>query len=376
MFNDIILTIFNKHAPYKQLSNKETKNLVKPWITKGILNSIKIKHRYYSKYMKCLDPFWYSKYKKYRDKINHLIRISKYSHYKRYFSLFSRNSKKLWEGIRSFLTNNKTSQTSINLQVDGEIITEQRKVADKFNEFFINVGPNLNKEIPESKVSFANYLKNPSCVSMFLTPTDPKEIDLLLKNLDESKSTDIYGTSIKLLKIASSSLSKVLSEIINHSLVNGIFPEKLKCAYVFPVHKANSKLSVSNFRPISILPILSKIFEKVVSTRLMKFLKSTNAIFEHQFGFQTGKSTDLAILDIHSKIVEAFENKELACCVFLDFAKAFDTVNHKILIRKLEYYGIRGSVLKWFESYLCKFFFFFFFFFYIQKNKNYINTLK
>ena len=80
MFNDIILTIFNKHAPYKQLSNKETKNLVKPWIAKGILNSIKIKHRYYSKYMKCLDPFWYSKYKKYRDKINHLIRISKYSH--------------------------------------------------------------------------------------------------------------------------------------------------------------------------------------------------------------------------------------------------------------------------------------------------------
>ena len=144
----------------------------------------------------------------------------------------------------------------------------------------------------------------------------------------------------------------MLSEIINHSLVNGIFPEKLKCAYVFPVHKANSKLSVSNFRPISILPILSKIFEKV-STRLMKFLKSTNAIFEHQFGFQAGKSTDLAILDIHSKIVEAFENKELACCVFLVFAKAFDTVNHKILIRKLEYYGIRDSVLKWFESYLC-----------------------
>ena len=203
---------------------------------------------------------------------------------------------------------------------------------------FINVGPNLNKEIPESKVSFTNYLKNPSCVSMFLTPTDPKEIDLLLKNLDESKSTDIYGTSIKLLKIASSSLSKVLSEIINHSLVNGIFPEKLKCAYVH----------------ISILPILSKIFEKVVSTRLMKFLKSINAIFEHQFGFQAGKSTDLAILDIHSKIVEAFENKELACCVFLDFAKAFDTVNHKILIRKLEYYGIRGSVLKWFESLLMQ----------------------
>ena len=85
----------------------------------------------------------------------------------------------------------------------------------------------------------------------------------------------------------------------------------------------------------------------------MEFFKVNNTIFKHQYGFQNGKSTDLAILDMHSKIVGAFENKELACCVFLDFAKAFDTVNHKILLKKLEYYGIRGTVLKWFDSYLC-----------------------
>ena len=170
---------------------------------------------------------------------------------------------------------------------------------------------------------------------MFFSPTDPQEIHTLIQNLDELKSTDIYDTSIKLLKISSECLSEPISDIINHSFLTGVFPDKLKFAYVLPVHKAGSKLSVENYRPISILPIISKIFEKAASSRIFDFLKTNNTIFKQQFGFQCGKSTDLAILNVHSKIVEAFENKELACCVFLDFAKAFDTVNHKILLKKL-----------------------------------------
>ena len=351
--NDNMLNIFNQHAPIKQLSNKETKNLLKPWISKGILASIKIKNLYYSKYMKCLDPFWYVKYKTYRDKINHLIRISKNIYYKNYFKRFNTNLKKTWSGIKTFLSNHKTAQTSINLQSNGEIITDQKRVADKFNDFFINIGPDLSKQIPKSDIDFNEFLKNPSDTNMFLSPTDSIEIESLIQNLDESKSTDIYDTSIKLLKMASSFLSDPISDIINHSFITGIFPDKLKCAYVLPAHKANSKLSVGNYRPISILPIISKIFEKVVSIRLINFLKTNNVIFKHQFGFQSGMSTDLAILDVHSKIIEAFENKKFACCVFLDFAKAFDTVNHKILLKKLEYYGVRGIVLKWFDSYLC-----------------------
>ena len=303
--------------------------------------------------MKCLDPFWYIKYKTYRDKINHLIRISKNIYYKNYFKRFNTNVKKTWSGIKTFLSNQKSAQTSINLQVDGEIITDQKRVANKFNEFFTNIGPDLSKQIPESDLDFTEFLKNPNNNNMFLSPTDSIEIKSLIQNLDESKSTDIYDTSIKLLKMSSSSLSDAISDIINHSFISGVFPDKLKCAYVLPVHKAESKLSVGNYRPISILPIISKIFEKVVSIRLTNFLKTNDIIFKHQFGFQSGMSTDLAILDIHSKIVEAFENKKFACCVFLDFAKAFDTVNHKILLKKLEYYGVRGIVLKWFDSYLC-----------------------
>ena len=125
----------------------------------------------------------------------------------------------------------------------------------------------------------------------------------------------------------------------------------LKYAKVVPIHKAKSKQEVTNYRPISLLPLFNKIFEKLMHIRLIKFLELHKIIFKHQFGFQKEKSTSLAILDLCTQLVEAIENKKFSCCIFLDLAKAFDT-DHAILISKLEYYGIRGIALEWFKSYL------------------------
>ena len=111
-------------------------------------------------------------------------------------------------------------------------------------------------------------------------------------------------------------------------------------------------MNVSNYRPISVLPVLSKILEKIMLHRLTKFLTKHNILFERQFGFQENKSTELAIIDITNKIIDSLENKEFACCIFQDFAKAFDTVDHKILLSKLKHYGIRGVAYQWFSSYL------------------------
>ena len=145
-----------------------------------------------------------------------------------------------------------------------------------------------------------------------------------------------------------------MSYIYNHSFQTGIFPTKLKFATVTPVHKADSKISLNNYRPISVLPIFSKILERLMHKRLLIFLSSNGALFEHQFGFQSKKTTNTATLDIYAKIVESFENNDIACCIFLDFAKAFDTVNHSILLEKLENYGIRGRAVNCFKSYLNK----------------------
>ena len=108
----------------------------------------------------------------------------------------------------------------------------------------------------------------------------------------------------------------------------------------------------ANYRPISILPTLSKTLEKLVHKRLTNYLDKYELLFKHQYGFQKGKSTEYAILHFYKNIFEAFEKKEKTCAIFLDFAKAFGTVNHKILWKKLEYYSVRGVPLIWFQSYL------------------------
>ena len=113
-------------------------------------------------------------------------------------------------------------------------------------------------------------------------------------------------------------------------------------------------MDCKNYRPISVLPIFSKMMERLMYNRLLSFIKKHDILYEHQYGFQAGKSTELAINSLLGNITEAFEEKKRIICIFLDFSKAFDTVNHQILLKKLHYYGIRGHALKWFESYLSK----------------------
>ena len=152
------------------------------------------------------------------------------------------------------------------------------------------------------------------------------------------------------LKDISETISQALCELFNKSFSKGLFPDHMKLAMV--TSKGKSKLEVSNYRPVSVLPILSKALEKLMFNRLVNFLEKSEIIYEHQYGFQEGKSTIHAVFDIHKRIVTTLDQGNLDCSVFLDFAKAFDTVDHHILLQKLENNGLRGPVFKWFESYL------------------------
>ena len=246
----------------------------------------------------------------------------------------------------------KTSDNEIFLDNNGKIITNQKFVVNNFNRFYTTVAQKLVEKIDKVNNKFQDYLKNPNKHSIFLNETDPGEVSDILNKLDIKKASDIYGISPKLIKSASLPLSFLLAQVFNRSFQLGQFPDNLKVAKVKPFHKGDSKLIVSNYRPISLLPIISKVFEKIMYKRLMEFLKSENILYKQQFGFQKAKSTEEAIIDIQAKIVEALERKEHPCCIFLDFAKAFDTVNHSILINKLNHYEIRGNTLDWLKTYL------------------------
>ena len=165
-----------------------------------------------------------------------------------------------------------------------------------------------------------------------------------------NKST--IGIPKKCIKLASSHISECLTAIFNQSLQQGVVPDILKISKVTPVDKGGEIIDPANYRPISTLSTFTQIFEKCIYNQLINYIEKHKIIFQFQFGFRKGHSTAQAITEITNTLRKAVDNNLYTCGVFLDFSKAFDTVNHMILLSKLEAYGIRGIPLRWFQSYL------------------------
>ena len=147
-------------------------------------------------------------------------------------------------------------------------------------------------------------------------------------------------------------IAQPLALIINQSLNTGQVPSILKIAKVKPVYKKNDNTICDNYRPISLLPIVSKIFERVVHKQLSLYLSENKLLFKSQHGFRQNHSTETATLELVDKVMKHLDNNETPISIFIDLSKAFDTLNHDILLHKLSFYGIRGTALNWFSSYL------------------------
>ena len=224
-------------------------------------------------------------------------------------------------------------------------------MAKHFNKYFGTIAKNLDKRIPKSKKKFSDYLKNRNLTSFLLSPVTEKEISNIIISLNARKATGPNSISNFILKEFKEELKKPLTIITNMSFITGQFPTKGREAHIILSYKKGDKSECSNYRPISLLPN-SKIIEKAMSTRLCNFLEKYNCLCKKEFRFRNSHSTNHALKSITEKIRESLDNNEYSCGVFLDFQKAFDTVNHNILLKKLHHYGIRGITNDWFKSYL------------------------
>lgn len=187
---------------------------------------------------------------------------------------------------------------------------------------------------------------------MFLKPTTGSELNKIILSLQDNKSTGPNSISTRILKTVSPIISYILSDIFNNCLTSGVFPQCLKYASVIPIHKKDSTLIIGNYRPISLLSNISKLFEKLLHSRLYTFLEQHTQIYPLQFGFRKKHNTTHALIQLTETIRKAIDTNEYACGVFVDLQKAFDTVDHKILIDKLENSGIRGVAKTLLQSYL------------------------
>lgn len=344
--------IFDKYFPLIRKSRKQTND--KPYITSGIKESIKSRNELYKKYINDPTEINEANWKNKRNRVVHILRKAETDHYASFIKKHSDNSKELWKRFGNVLGKPKSNHSPIEkIKVGNNYITDQKSIANLFNEYFCSVGEKLASKIRDTgNKNFKYYLKNPLQKSLYLTQVTINEIIIEINNLETNKSPGHDEFTARFLKISHDLIAPILCDIFNLSIKTGEYPDLLKIAKVSPIFKSGSKNLTSNYRPISVLSCINKIFEKILAKRIYSFLEKHQILYEFQYGFRTGHSTTHALIEIADRLKLAINKNELTCGLFLDLSKAFDTVNHNILLAKLDYNGIRGPAYNLLKSYL------------------------
>ena len=328
-----------------------------PWYTSGIINACKKKNNLYKAWLCKKDIVSEQRYKKYKNKLTNIMRKAEKVYYRNKLEQHKGDVKKIWSTINEVIRRgNHTKKYSEFMYNGNNKVYNKQVIANMFNDFYINIGPKLASDIDTKNVDtqYDYYLKNMNIAnSMYINPCSEEEIVKVISGFKSKNSQDTNGLSMSLIKQVKESIKMPLNIICNLSFSTGVFPSKMKIAKVLPLFKADNEHIVSNYRPVSILTQFSKVLKKLFEKRLREFIDKNDILFDGQYGFRANRSTGLALTELVDTISNALDKNKYCIGVFIDLKKAFDTVDHTLLIEKFKYYGVRGITSKFLESYLC-----------------------
>ena len=352
LFVNLIAKITDKHAPLERMSRKQRKLASKPWITNGILISIRKKNAMFRTHFVKGNLTEKTFFRHYSKTLTRIKALSKKIHFHSEFERNKKNSRKTWEIIRSVLPSKPSRDPPAMLKINELVTQDPNVIANQFNDFFCSIGPKLadNINYATGKQS-KDFLKKKVADSIYLVPPTNNEVLNLITSL-KNKAVGHDNIQPFFLKTARFVIAPYLNLFLNFVFTEGIFPTNCKIARVVPIHKSGAQDDMNNYRPISILTCFSKIIEKILYARLYNFFKKHSVIYENQYGFQSNISTIHAMLDVVTSCYDGINDSCYTALSFVDLRKAFDTVSHQTLLVKLSNYGVRGVAYNLIHSYL------------------------
>ena len=342
------MTKFNK---YRHTKNK--------WITNGILKLLKTKNKLNEVLQQtCTDNYERFeqikvRFNRFRSILRESIKRAKQTYYNTTFDRFKHDIKRTWAIIDETLHRKKREPPSHIFFHNGKSLKDSQEIANAFNEYFISIGPSLANTI-KGNDHYSKYLKYPTVSRLKLEPIDESKTRKLIEHLKNKTTTRIDGISNKLIKNAVNELVSPLTIVINQMLNTGVFPNQLKISKVIPKYKSKDHTLLSNYRPIALLPSISKIFEYVFLEQLSNYFIKNNLLSSQQYRFRANHSTELAALNLVDHLTYKLDSGNSPTDIYIDLSKAFDTLTHSILLDKMSFYGVKGVAYDLLKSYLTQ----------------------